>query len=400
MSPAVKKSIVKAVAPKPAAKSAKQAPNKVAAKPTAKASVKVAAKPLPKKAAKSTTPTKLRVGVIGLGIGRMHIEGWREHAGVEVVAIADLDEARLAKVGDEFGIPQRYTSPEEMLKNAQLDVVSVCTPNKFHKDLTLAALAAGCHVLCEKPMAMSAAEGREMLLASQKAGKRLMINFSYRFSAQSRALKAQVDAGVFGDFYFGRSIWHRRLGMPGFGGWFGSKELAGGGPLIDLGVHRLDLALWLMGYPKPTHVIGRTYNPIASAAAKKAKKTFDVEDLASAYITFDNGASLVLEASWAAHIAEAELMETRLLGTKAGLLQRNLNQGYTFEAQIFTEQHGAQVNSTLNASAAKAPSAMHDFAQAILTDTPHPASAEEGLRVMDILDAIYRSAATGQPVSL
>ena len=179
----------------------------------------------------SSTDKKLRVGVIGLGIGRHHIKGWQEHPLVEVAAIADPDAERLALVGDEFGIAKRYASAAALLDNAQLDVVSVCTPNKFHKELTLAALAAGCHVLCEKPMAMNAQEGREMLDAANTAGKRLMINFSYRFSAASRALKTQVDAGLFGDFYFGRSIWHRRRGMPGFGGWFGTKALAGGGPL-------------------------------------------------------------------------------------------------------------------------------------------------------------------------
>lgn len=352
----------------------------------------------------STTTTtgtrKLRIGVVGLGIGRMHIEGWREHPQAEVVAIADADPKRLAEIGDKFGIVHRHASAATMLEAHQLDAVSICTPNKFHRELTLLALERGCHVLCEKPMAMNATEGREMLEAAQRAGRRLMINFSYRFSAQSRALKAQVDAGVFGEFYFGRSVWHRRRGMPGFGGWFGSKALAGGGPLIDLGVHRLDLALWLMGYPKPTWVMGSAYDPIARAAAKQAGKAFDVEDLAAAFIRFDNGASLVLEASWAAHIGEAELMETRLLGTRAGLLQKNLDEGYRFDAQIFTDQHGTPMDLRVHPNTATAPSAMHDFAKAILSDTPHPAGADEGLRVMEILDAIYASAASGAPVQL
>ena len=343
---------------------------------------------------------KLRVGVIGLGIGRMHIEGWRQHPGVEVVAIADADAQRLAQVGEAFDISRRYTDAQAMLDAGGLDVVSVCTPNKFHKNLTLAAFAAGCHVLCEKPMAMSAAEGREMLAAAKTANKRLMINFSYRFSAASRGLKAQVDAGLFGNFYFGRSVWHRRRGMPGFGGWFGTKALAGGGPLIDLGVHRLDLALWLMGYPKPTWVLGSSYDPIAREIADKAGKHYDVEDLACGLIKFENGATLVLEASWAANIQEAELMETRLLGTKAGLLQRNLNEGYTFEAHVYTEVNGAPVDMHLKTPAATAKSAMFDYAEAILTQQPHPAPGEEGLIVMEILDAIYASAASGAPMQL
>lgn len=352
----------------------------------------------------STTARKLRVGVIGLGIGRMHIEGWRQHPGAQVVAIADADPARLEAVGEQFGIAARFTTAEAMLAAGGLDVVSICTPNTFHKDLTLAAFAAGCHVLCEKPMAMNAAEGREMLEAGRAAGKRLMINFSYRFSAPSRALKAQVETGQFGEFYFGRTVWHRRRGMPGFGGWFGQKALAGGGPLIDLGVHRLDLALWLMGYPKPTWVLGATYDPIARVAAQASGKAFDVEDLASAYVKFENGATLVVEASWAAHIQEAELMETRLLGTKAGLLQRNVNAGYAFEAFIYSDgvgaASGAQLNTHIQPPSTPAMSAMHDYAEAILNDRPHPAPGEEGLVVMELLDAIYASARSGDPVRL
>jgi predicted dehydrogenase len=348
----------------------------------------------------SDSEKRLRVGVIGLGIGRTHIEGWRQHPQVDVVAIADADAARLQAVGDKFDIAARYASAEAMLAEGRLDAVSVCTPNKFHKELTLAALDAGCHVLCEKPMAMNAEEGRGMLTAAKRTGRRLMINFSFRFSAASRGLKAQVESGMFGEFYFGRTAWHRRRGMPGFGGWFGTKALSGGGPLIDLGVHRLDLALWLMGYPKPAWVLGSTHDPIARDLAAKSNKAFDVEDLAAALIRFENGATLILEASWAANIQEAELMETRLLGTRAGLLQKNLNEGYTFDAYIFTEKDGAQLDIHLHPPVVPARSSMHDFAQAILTDTPHPAPGEEGLIVMEILDAIYESARTSAPVRI
>ena len=348
----------------------------------------------------SASTKRLRVGIIGLGIGRSHIEGWRQHPQVDVIAVADQDANRLDQVGEQYGIATRYTSAEQMLAVERFDVISICTPNKFHKELALMAFEAGAHVLCEKPMAMNAEEGRAMLAAAKRAGRRLMINFSYRFSAQSRALKAQVDSGLFGDFYFGRTVWHRRRGMPGFGGWFGTKALAGGGPLIDLGVHRLDLALWLMGYPKPTWVLGNTYDPIARRLADEAGKTFDVEDLAAALIRFDNGATLVVEASWAANIQEAELMETRLLGTQAGLLQKNLNEGYQFDAHIFTERNGAQFDMHLHPPTTAAHSGMHDYAQAILTDTPHPAGGEQGLVVMELLDAIYESARTGAPVQL
>lgn len=344
--------------------------------------------------------SKLKIGIIGLGIGQQHITGYRTHPEAEVAAICDPDEKRLAEIGDKFGIATRYTDAAKMLKAEKLDVVSVCTPNKFHKQLTLAAFKAGAHVLCEKPMAMNAAEGRAMLAAAKKAKKRLMINFSYRFNPQSYALKKQVESGVLGDIYFARTVWLRRRGMPRFGGWFGQKALAGGGPLIDLGVHRLDLALWLMGYPKPVWVMGSAYNHIAGEKAKREGKKFDVEDFACGLVKFANGATLEIEASWAGNIKENEHMRTRLLGTKGGLLQRNVGDGYDFEAELFVEREGCQFDMKLHPPVPAAVGAMHHFVDSILANKPHLASGEEGLIVMELLDAIYESARKGAPVRI
>jgi predicted dehydrogenase len=343
---------------------------------------------------------KLLVGVIGLGMGRHHITGYQNHSSAQVVAIADTDPARLQEIGDIYNIQKRYTTAEQMLQDEKLDVVSIATPNKYHKSLTLASFEAGCHVLCEKPMAMSAVEGREMLAAATKAGKRLMINFSYRFTEQSMALKQQVEMGMIGDVYFARTIWHRRRGLPGFGGWFGQKALSGGGPLIDLGVHRIDLALWLMGYPKPIWVMGSTYNPISSVLAAKRNAKFDVEDLAVGLIKFENGATLEVEASWAANIKESELMETRLFGTLGGLVQRNLDETYKFEAELYVEREGAHFDMKLHPPVPPVTTPMYHFIDCIENDKPHIATGEEGLLVMEILDALYRSAAAGTPVKI
>ncbi len=341
---------------------------------------------------------KLSIGVIGLGMGRHHIKGYQSHPAAQVVAVADPDEARLQEIGDAYHVHKRYTSAETMLQEEKLDLVSVATPNKYHKPLTVAAFEAGCHVLCEKPMAMNAAEGREMLAAAEKARKLLMINFSYRFTEQSMALKRQVETGIIGDVYFARTIWHRRRGLPGLGGWFGQKALSGGGPLIDLGVHRLDLALWLMGYPQPVWVMGSTYNPISSVLAKQQNALFDVEDLAVGLVKFANGATLELEASWAANIKESELMETRLYGTLGGLVQRNLDETYKFDAELHVERNGVHFDMKLHPPTPPVPSPMVHLVDCILNDTPHIATGEEGLLVMEILDAIYQSAAEGQPV--
>lgn len=343
---------------------------------------------------------EIRLGVIGLGMGRNHVAGFQSHPRARVVAVADMNERLLNEIADRYGVEKRYTSAEDMLAKEHLDAVSIATPNKFHAPLTLAAIAAGCHVLCEKPMAMNAVEAREMLDAAQKASKRLMINFSYRFNEMSMALKQQVDAGLLGEIYFGRTVWHRRRGLPGFGGWFGQKALSGGGPLIDLGVHRLDLALWLMGYPKPVWVMGSTYQHLGLALAQKQGKTFDVEDLAAGMIRFENGATLMVEASWAANIKESEFMETRLYGTRAGLVQRNLDEGYRFEAEIFLEKDGAHFDMKLHPPYPPVSSSYYHFVDCLVTGKPHLATGEEGLRVMQILDALYQSAAEGRPVKI
>lgn len=343
---------------------------------------------------------KLRVGVIGLGMGRHHVAGFQGHPRSEVVAVADVNESILNEIGGQYSISKRYLNPFEMLENENLDVVSIATPNKFHRELAIAAFQAGCHVLCEKPMAMNATEGREMLEAARQAGKRLMINFSYRFTEQSMALKAQVETGILGDIYFARTVWHRRRGTPKLGSWFGQKQLSGGGPLIDLGVHRLDLALWLMNYPKPTWIMGSTYNPIATVMAQKAGLKYDVEDLATGYIKFINGASLAIEASWAVNIAEREFMETRLYGTQGGLVQRNVEETYKFEAELFLEREGAHFDMKLHAPLQPVFTSMFHFVDSIQSGKPHIATGEEGLLVMEILDSIYSSAASGEPVKI
>ncbi len=357
---------------------------------------------------------KLKVGVIGLGVGKVvHIPGYNSHPEAKVVAICDNDEDRLKQVGDNYGIKQRYTNYEEMLEREKLDVVSVATPNYLHAPITIKALDAGCHVLCEKPMAMNATEAESMKSKAEEVGKRLMINFSYRFSQMSYALKSQVDSGVIGDIYFTRTIWHRRRGI--MGGWFSQKDKSGGGPLMDLGVHRIDLALWLMGYPEPELVVGNTYDHVASEIGIRKRMKFDVEDLAVGLVRFQNGATLEIEASWAINqpesdfrvywtkgkeLVQKDFMETWLYGNKGGLVQRNFGGEYDFEAWLFTEENGFQFDKKLAFSRANVRSAMFHFIDSIINDTVNMATAEEGVKVMRIIDGIYKSADTGKSVNL
>ncbi len=343
---------------------------------------------------------KLRIGVIGLGMGKAHINGYRQHPSADVVAVADANPERLDAAKKELNIPNVYTDALEMVAQEKLDIVSVVTPNKFHKDLTIAALKAGCHVLCEKPMAMNAADAQKMADVAAKTGKRLGINFSFRFRPQSFAMKKLADSGFLGEIYYARSVWMRRRGMPGFGGWFGDKELSGGGPLIDLGVHRLDLALWLMGYPEPAWIMGSTYDHIAAPLAKKEKKKFTVEDFACGFIKFKNGATLELDASWAGNIKEREHMTTRILGTKGGLYQYNLNEGYDFKVEAYQELDGCQYDMELHPPVPDCHDAYYTFVDAIVKDIPYVVSPNEGVIVMKILDSLYESARTGKPVAV
>ncbi len=341
---------------------------------------------------------KLRVGIVGLGMGRWHLEAYQKVADVEVAAIADSDPARLAEAGDKYGIKARYEDAEAMFKKAGLDAVSIATPNKFHCPLTLAALGQGLHVLCEKPMAMTVAEAEKMEVAAKRAKRTLMLNFSFRFTNASFALKQQVDSGVIGDIYFGRTVWHRRRGMPRFGGWFGIKELSGGGPLIDLGVHRIDLALWLMGHPEPVSVSGSTYNVIAREKARIEKKTFTVEDLACGLVKFKNGATLIVEASWALNTNENEHMITALYGDKGGIVQKNVGGGYEFVGEVYTEEGGNLFTKKLDQAVVPAPTSCAEFIASIREKRVPIACAAEGVKVQKILNGLYTSAATGREV--
>lgn len=245
---------------------------------------------------------KLKIGIIGVGnISGMHIQAYQQNPNVELYAFCDINETQLKKRAEEFGVSRTFTNKEDMLALPELDAVSVCTWNSAHAECTIAALEAGKHVLCEKPMATNAEDARRMKEAAEKSGKLLMIGFVRRFGNDCAVLQDFLNTGFFGDLYYAKATYLRRNGCPG--GWFGEKARSGGGPLIDLGVHVIDLVRYLMGNPKPVSVYGATYQKLFDRRDLKDKKEYvatsktdhdiyDVEDLASAMIRFDNGATL------------------------------------------------------------------------------------------------------------
>jgi len=334
----------------------------------------------------------LRIGVIGLGMGRHHARAYIESPKADLVAVCDLNESLLA--GFKAAHPQvaTFTRYQDMFAEAKLDAVSIALPNHLHAPVTNAALRAGLHVLCEKPMARNAAEAATMLETARASGKKLMIHLNYRFSPTSRFLKAYVDEGNLGEIYYARTRFLRARGIPKLGSWFSVKAYAGGGPLIDLGVHRLDLALWLMGYPRVTQVNASTFSELGPRLARQVGAQYDVEDMVVALIRLENGATLLLETSWAGGTEKREDMETALYGTGGAAIQRNTGEGYTFEALALRDIAGHLVQVSPRVYPRRVPSAIDEFIESIVQDREPEASAEQGLILMRIIDAIYRSA--------
>jgi predicted dehydrogenase len=347
-------------------------------------------------------PEILGIGIIGGGgiAQGVHIPGYQKLATAKVIAVSDPIEATRKACEDKFGVEKTYADFEEMLANPNIHAVSVTTPNFLHADATIKALEAGKHVLCEKPLAMNAIEGQAMVDASRRTGNKLMCGYHYRFTPEVQMLKKFAEAGEFGDMYFARTIAMRRRGIPGWG-MFISKELNGGGPLIDIGVHMLDSTLHVMGFPKPVKVFGSTYQKFGKRAdvtglmGQWNHEKFTVEDFAAAQILFENGASLHLESSFVAEQQEQDKMSFQIFGDRGGLSYNPL--------QMYKEQHGTMLDISPQ-YLPKGVSAHHaeiaSFVDAVLNDTPVLTPGEEALEVTKIIDAIYKSSETKAEVTL
>jgi len=344
-----------------------------------------------------------------------HAKGFRE-AGAEIVALADVNGPAAQKAAAKHGIPRVFTDVADLLRSVpELDAVSVIVPNKFHAPLALQALAAGKHVFCEKPPAMSAKEMTAMQAAARKAKRTLMFNFNNRARPESYAMMEYIKAGTVGTINTCQAKWIRRAGIPGFGGWFTTKALSGGGPLIDL-LHMIDLGLHFMGYPEPAHILARTYRDHIGNKAFKgpwgipdvAKGTTDVEAAAHGFVTFRTGQAMSFAVSWA-EMNQREEVSVTFQGTKAGGLVRRLfgTDGLDNTAldacQLYTLEHGRHVNRDIIVPAdetmGRVRSAMN-FVRAIEGTEAPLNTPDQALALMKIIDGAYQSAATGKPVAL
>lgn len=341
---------------------------------------------------------KLRIGIIGAGqiVQASHIGNYRSCENVEIVGICDVNEAAAKSVAEKYGIPKAFGSHIEMLEECKPDAVSVCVPNAFHSRLTCDALRHGCHVYCEKPPAITVKEVEEMLSLAKENNCLLTFGFHFRHGQNVSFLKKKIDSGEMGDIYAARVQWLRRRGIPGWGN-FTNKSMQGGGPLIDIGSHMLDLAFYLMGYPEIQYVCASAYDKIGKKGGIGLMgpwngEKFTVEDGIFAYIRFKNGACLNLETAFALNMKEKDVRNVHLFGDKEGASLFPL-EVYSQEGELLNNKEYPFINDGDLHGAA-----IRNFVNACKGGEELLVNAEQALYVQKVLCALYESADCGNPV--
>lgn len=349
----------------------------------------------------------LKVAVIGIGsISEYHIKPYLANRDVELVAFCDVNEERLAAKGKQYQVDKLFVHYEDLLKEDDIDAVSICTWNDTHAEIAIAALKAGKHVLVEKPLSMNLDQARAVQQAAESAGKIAQVGFVRRFGNNTKTLKKFIDGGDLGEIYYAKASILRRLGNPG--GWFSDKSRSGGGPLIDLGVHMIDLCWYLMGKPKPVTVTGNKYSKLGNRshienlsfykASDYNASLNDVEDLTNALIRFENGASLYVDVSFTLHSRQDESV-VKIYGDKGGA---EIEPKFV----LIAEKHDTILNiePQLDHTGFDFVKAFHNeinhFVECCLGREELLAPVSDGLEVMKILSAVYESAEQGKEITL
>ncbi|MGG1515345.1 Gfo/Idh/MocA family oxidoreductase [Paenibacillus oryzisoli] len=350
---------------------------------------------------------KLKIGVIGAGsISDLHFASYVKEEQAELFAVCDLNRERAEGKAAKYNIPHIYTDYRELLANPEIDAVSICTWNNTHAELSIAALRAGKHVLVEKPLCKTVEEALQIGQAVQETGKTLQVGFVRRYDTNAQLAKHFIDNGQLGSIYYAKASCLRRLGNPG--GWFSDVERSGGGPLIDIGVHVIDVCWYLMGRPKPVSVSGNTYRQLGNRANIKNLNFYKaadydaehntVEDLANALIRFENGASLMIDVSFTLHAKKDEI-SVKLYGDKGGV---ELEPELTFVTEVLdtitnvspqTNNKSIEINSAFQ-------NEISHFVSCVLSGETPISPVEDGINMMKILCGIYESAAKGQEIRL
>lgn len=345
-----------------------------------------------------------KIGFIGAGgIALAHMKYLKPMKDVEVVAAADISQKSLDTAKAEYNIPHLYTDAQVMLKEQKdLDAVSVCTPNGLHAPNTIAALEAGKHVLVEKPMAMNATEGQAMIDAARRAGKQLIVGFQQRFDPRTALIRRQIAEGHFGKILYVRCQALRRRGIPNWG-VFGRKDLQGGGPMIDIGVHVMEMAHFAIGSPRPLTATGNTWtfhgnkpSDVRSVFPGWDWKTYTVEDLAVGMIRLEGGTMLSVESSFVAHI-EKDVWNFQVMGEKGGATWDPI--------QLYKDQDGYMMNITPAFMGRVGWDEIWDvkmkhFVEVCRDGRKNESPGEHGLMVQKMLDGVYASAQKGREVEI
>lgn len=343
---------------------------------------------------------KKKVAIIGGGqvAEKVHVSYYATRDELEVAAVVSPNAEKAKAFAERNGIPRYYTDASEMYKEVKPDIVSICTPNKFHFEHVMQALHNGCHVMCEKPPAIKAEDARQMMELAEQNGCILAYDFHHRFAEDAGLLREKVDEGVLGNVYVVKAKALRRCGIPGWGS-FTNKSIQGGGPLIDLGVHMLDAALYVLGFPKIKKVNAKMYQNIGN---KKSFGTlgewdpekFEVEDSLFGFIEFEDGGLLLLETSFALNIKEASVMNVEFCGDQAG--------ASLFPAQIYTDQQGELVSllDKEEADQDRHHKCMESFVDKCLGKDAMVADGRQGYVIQQLIEALYQSAEKGESILL
>lgn len=353
-----------------------------------------------------------KVGIVGCGgiANGKHLPALKAQKNVEIVWFCDIVEERAEKAAKEYGTADAKvtTDYQDVVNDKTVDVIHVLTPNREHSFITIAALDSGKHVLCEKPMAKTSKEALEMVAAAKRSGKKLTIGYQGRHRADSQYLKTLVEDGELGDIYYAKALAIRRRGVPTWG-VFLDEEAQGGGPLIDIGTHALDLTLWLMDNYEVDYVVGNSYRKLAdrenaaNGFGPWDPKEFTVEDSAFGFVTMKNGATITLESSWALNIMDGRESSSVLCGTEAGA---DMTNGLRINGE--KHSHLYEWKPELKAGGVaffegggNEPDYVREcrlFYKSISEDTEPVVKPEQALVVTQILEAIYESSETRRPV--
>ncbi len=354
----------------------------------------------------------VRIGIIGCGgiANGKHMPALSRIEGAEMVAFCDIVEERAVKAAKEYGVEgaKVYTDYKELLKDESIEVVHVLTPNRSHSFITIDALEAGKHVMCEKPMAKTYAEAKAMLEASERTGKKLTIGYQSRWREDALYLKRCCEEGFLGDIYFGKAQALRRRAVPTWGVFLNEYE-QGGGPLIDIGTHALDLTLWMMDNYKPKMVVGTTFAKLrdqkegGNAWGDWDIEKFTVEDAAFGFVVMENGATIIIESSWALNIADPHEAKTLICGDKAGAdMLDGLRFNYVRNGRQCIEKPSFNAGGVafFEGAGGSDPEDLEAIAwlDAVINDKEPPTKASQALVVTQILEAVYESAKSGKPV--